>query len=152
MRHSNINPKSLSKAINVITDFNMSEEIEKKRKIENGETYRDLPKGHPLLIAMENAKKLEQRNIIKNEFANKMKIKRAKRIEMVSKQKEEKNELKKEIAEEYNSKLQLVCKQIADFGRYIEKLQKDSPEYNFSRLRRMLIAAHQGLVRSKIQN
>lgn len=155
-KHSKIDAKQMAAAVDAASELNQEAILERKKRSENGDLSADLPPGHPLLIAIENARiRLEEKDESdkeKKQFAEKKKAKRARRAKQVAEEEQASLEKQREeTIEEFNGKLKQTANHIAEFGKFVDNMQKTLPEINTARLRRMLVATHQGLMRSQLQ-
>lgn len=155
-KHSKIDAKQMAAAVDMASELNQEAALDRKKRSENGDLSADLPPGHPLLVAIENARirleTKEESDKEKKEFAKKKKSKRAKRAKQM--EAEENLALEKqreESIDEFNNRLKQTADHIADFGKFIDDMKKTLPQINTSRLKRMLVATHQGLMRSQLQ-
>lgn len=152
-----IDSEKLSKAINYAAKLKFDDEIERKKRVEKGDITADLPPGHPLLIAIENAKiRIEQNEEAekeKKQYIEKTKKKKAYKLQRRNQEQKEADEKnKKKDIKEYNERLEKLACNIADFGKFIDNFNDKFPKLNVFRLKRMLVTTYQGLVRSQLKH
>jgi len=161
MKHTEMSAGDLSKAMAAATTI---EEHEKKvierRRQEKGETLEDLPPGHPVLLAIEQAKQRheerQQFEAEKAEAVERMKAKRAKRAQKKATNNAAREAVEKkslDTAAELNANIDKLAAQVAALGGIVDNSERDlvgGARVKVQRLKRLLLATHKGLASSKL--
>lgn len=150
IKHSNIDDENLSMLIGSALQI---DEVKKK------DDFSDLPPGHPLKVALEEAKKRQEQQEAEIEKVEEIKkIKKAKKAKIETKKQQE------EFENKYNEKIKIVKtlnKKLEEMAFFMEKNEKEivnlvseleEPEIDMriTRLKRLLSATKRGILETRM--
>jgi len=161
-QHAVLDSENLARAVNAATELENKEKAEQEQARLEGRRSEldDLPPGHPLRVAMELAKEQYDRRMQfeKDQEEGKKirqarKARKAKKAEARQAERDEEEQRHKSAASELNKGIDKLVGDIASFGKVVDENQKvlvGGARIKVARLKRLLLAAHRGLITSKL--
>jgi len=142
-------------------DVNLLKSIKQAEEMlaENEKKEPDLPPGHPILIANEQAKRrMELAKQLQEKQKTKKKSKKKSRKKAAEEQqKEEELKKKMELALSLNKRLDEMAQGVVKLAQETEKIKTEFKEHPYvrtriGRLERMMMAFHRGLLETKLNS